>query len=220
MIAAQPESGGIESMTVTDMRTGKSATLTPEQFDGIAYEREHSGNGERHLVTGGDPDERYPVPGKDAFDMADFLPAEDLEGIALALINSDLVKFGHLRRRNVIYLWKASGGKSSGKLVLGKCVKAAGLVAHFSEMDWVIHLSADHARDLGLSRWQVEASLMHELLHAGEDLQTCEPAIYPHDAEMFRAEIEQYGLWKSDLRFVAPSFRDLPLFADADEGEG
>lgn len=209
MTAAQPKSS-IESMTISNLTTGKSATLTSEQFKALAEGR--------HLVTGGDPDERYPVPAKADFGTADFLPADDLEQIALALINSDLAKFGHLRRRTTIYLWKASGGKSAGKLVLGKCVKSAGLVTYFGAADWVIWLSADHARDLGLSRWQVEAACMHELLHAGEDLQTCEPSVYPHDAEMFRAEIEQYGLWKSDLRFVAPGFQGaLPLFGDADD---
>ena len=136
-------------------------------------------------------------------------------------IASDLTRFGHLRDREVVYLWKASGGKANGKLVLGKCQKAAGLVAHFSKADWVVWLSADHGRDLGLTRWQVEAALYHELLHAGQNEQTMEPAVYPHDAEMFRAEIEQYGLWKSDLRFVADCFQGvLPMFGDAPSDDG
>jgi hypothetical protein len=202
---------GIESITFEDGATGETATVTRAQFNTIVAQR--------HLITGGDPDERYPVPSKGALEGVDFAPAADLEKIADALISSDLAKFGHLRDVTVIYLWKASGGKSAGKLVLGKCQKASGLVAHFSEADWVIWLAADHCRDLGMSRWQVEAAVYHELNHAGADVDTREPTVYPHDAEMFRAEIESYGLWKSDLRFVAPGFRDLPLFADADDDE-
>ena len=134
-------------------------------------------------------------------------------------IASDLTRFGHLRDREVVYLWKASGGKANGKLVLGKCQKATGLVAHFSKADWVVWLAADHGRDLGLTRWQVEAGLYHELLHAGAD-EVGTPTLYPHDAEMFRAEIEQYGLWKSDLRFVADSFQGvLPMFGDASDAD-
>ena len=166
---------------------------------------------ERHLITGGNPEERYPVPPKDEID-GDFAEAQDLQEIARAIVASDLAKFAAAERREIVYLWKAKGGQSSGKLRLGQCQKASGLVAHFSEAAWVIWIAADHVRDLGLTRWEVEAAVYHELLHISEDVETCKPAINPHDAEMFAAEIEQYGLWKSDLRFVAKSFSQLPLW--------
>jgi hypothetical protein len=34
--------------------------------------------------------------------------------------------------------------------------------------------------------------------------------------EMFKSEIDRYGLWREPLRMVAPSFQQLPLF----EGDG
>jgi len=163
----------------------------------------------RELVTGGDPDARYPAPSENTMEGVEFAQAADLEEIGQALIYAHRATFSHLDSLTVTYLWRAKGGKSAGKPVLGKCQKPAGLLAYFANTSWVIALAADHARDFGLSRWQVEGVLFHELLHAGEDVKTMEPSLLPHDTEVFAAEIEEYGLWSSDLCFVAKAFRTV-----------
>jgi Putative phage metallopeptidase len=129
--------------------------------------------------------------------------------------------FGHLLDLKVVYLWKKSGGKSKGRGVYGKAAKASGLVKHFSEQaTFVIWLAADHCRGADFDERQIEALLFHELCHtevADEDPETGRgggPTLVPHDVEMFRSEVEHYGLWTPDLRIVAPSFRQAELFSD------
>ncbi len=167
----------------------------------------------RQLVTPGEPNDRYPVPSEDDFDR-DFLPAVELGEIAKALIEKHpRFKFiGEYCR--VVYLWKAEGGDVNGLATLGKCQKPGGLLKLFSDAQFIIWLAADHARVLALTRWQVEALLFHELCHAawGES----GAKLRGHDFAGFRAELENYGAWESDLRRAAESFGQLPLFAEDD----
>lgn len=178
--------------------------------------------------------EPYPWPPEGLFDdpddpsgWRDFLPAPDLEAIARELIDEDEA-LGHLVQYRVVYLWKRKGGQKAGQAVMGKCTKASGPAKHFADATWVIWLAADWAKAYELTRQQVEAALHHELTHAGEkeievtrpDGETdtkVVPAIRGHDAEMFRSEVERYGLWRLPLRTVAPAFRQLSLSFD---GEG
>ena len=134
--------------------------------------------------------------------------------------------FGHLADLKVVYLWKKTGGRSKGKGVSSKTAKASGLVKHFSEhAAFVIWLAADHCRGAGYTERQLEALLFHELCHttvAEADEETGRGgglALVPHDVEMFGAEVETYGLWCSDLRSVAPAFRQAGLFDADDAGE-
>jgi hypothetical protein len=65
-------------------------------------------------------------PHGDRFGGADFLDAEELERVGQRLIERHGDRFGHLDDFRLQWLWKAKGGKSSGSLVLGRCVKASG----------------------------------------------------------------------------------------------
>ncbi len=173
---------------------------------------------ERRLVTDGDPDELYPVPEKAAFER-DFLGAKDLHRIADALIEANPKRFEFLSERcRMVYLWKAKGGDINGRATLGKCQKPGGLLKMFSgDAHYIIWLAADHARDLHLTRWQVEALLYHELCHTRWTERGA--ALQGHDFMGFRAELEAYGAWMSDLRLAAEVFQQLPLFDEAEDTE-
>lgn len=140
----------------------------------------------------------------------------------------------HLTRGEyrVVYLWKRAGGKSKGRGVFGKTTKTSGALKLFAEATWVIWLAADHCRAVGYGDREIEALLFHEMLHTGvaePDEETGRgggPTMAPHDVEMFRLEVEVYGLWASELRDVAPVFKrpggQMGLFdvQASDDGEG
>ena len=216
---------GIADVTITG--AGRSVTLTADDADRLTR---HAGAlaGPR-LVTGDNPPELYPVPETARFksrpDLADpdldFIPAPDVERIAAALIAADAGRFWHLTGAfplRVAYRWKREGGADGGRATLGKCVKAAPLVKHFGEIDFVIWLAADHLLVSGFTRYQVEALVFHELLHTARV--SGKPKTVPHDAELFVAEVERYGLWKTDLDHVGRAVRQLQLPGLAANGYG
>ncbi len=182
---------------------------------------------ERELICGGDPDEKYPVPRDEAFagpagGLQDFIDAADLADIGTDLV-ATRDELRHLGEARIHHRWKLAGGASGGKATLGKCVKASGLVAHYSEADFIVWLAADHCRVLELTRWQVEALLYHELCHAIEALDADgNPAgwkVRSHDFEGFRSEVERYGLWQADLVEAAHALApQLELFEMAAGG--
>lgn len=163
----------------------------------------------RLIVGSGDPDEAYPLPPL----KGEFTPAPDLAQIGNELMDKAL----HLPPElQVTFLWKARGGSSSGRDVLGKCQKPGGLLAYFSETHYVVWLAADHIDGLPMSRFQVEALLYHELLHI--DVEQDEDgalkcSMRGHDLEEFRDVVSRYGFWKEDVAgFVRTVQRLLPGF--------
>ena len=146
---------------------------------------------------------------------------------ARVLISRHPEHLDHLRRLSVTYLWKRQGGKSKGRATFGKCSKPSGLLKHFSEAHFVIWLAADHCRAAGYTDREIEALLFHEMLHTSVsevDENTGRgggPALLPHDLEVFRAEVEIYGLWAPELQEVAPAFAKAsqPSLFDAPSGE-
>jgi len=167
---------------------------------------------QKRLIRGGDPDERYPVPVDDAF-QGDFLPAPELEEVALALMREHRMLDDELEA-NVTVLWKRKGGTSGGRPTLGKCAKLSGLARFFGNVEFVVWVAADHVRAEGLTRWQVEALLYHELLHADLDDEKGWTT-RGHDVEVFAAELAEYGAWKRDLSMFVETVRQLPLFDEA-----
>lgn len=145
---------------------------------------------------------------------------------ARVLISRHPEHLDHLRRLSVTYLWKRQGGKSKGRATFGKCSKPSGLLKHFSEAHFVIWLAADHCRAAGYTDREIEALLFHEMLHTAVsevDENTGRgggPALVPHDLEVFRAEVEIYGLWAPELQEVAPAFAKAsqPSLFDAASG--
>ena len=185
---------------------------------------------QRRLITGGDPDSRYPIPkegdfvkplplGATALTFHDYIPAPELQKIGEALIASKLT--GLMDEVAVEYLWKRKGGTTRGKWNMGKCQKLTGLARFFSvSADFVVWLAADFCESYKLTRWQMEALLFHELLHIeieepeDEDKPTIKRPT-DHDFEGFYVEITEYGLWQRELarlsEIVQPS---LPFVAE------
>lgn len=159
---------------------------------------------------------RIPVPIEEDFGTADFLPANDLQAQASELITLH-TGFSHLASLTIHYRWKKKGGKKSGAAVYGKCVKPSGLLADYSEADFIIWLAADYVRDAEFTTRQIEALLFHEMCHAGVDDEGDKPALIAHDVEMFRAEIVSYGFWNDELKSLETSVRQLDLFASENE---
>lgn len=197
----------VESVTITRTRPGEaseSVTLSSETFhqDGIWVS----------------------VPSENQFVDRDFLPADDLEVLASDLINRHTT-FSHFPSLTIHYRWKKKGGKKSGAAIYGKCVKPSGLLAAYSDADFVIWLAADYVRDAQFTQRQIEALLFHEMLHAGvsdigdDDEGEPKSTLIPHDVEMFRAEIISYGFWSDELKSLEMSVRQLNLFDEDDDRE-
>lgn len=152
------------------------------------------------------------APAEGAFDDTDFIDAPELARIADGLIERHNRFMAH-NGLNIAYLWKAKGGKTNGSLTLGKCQKPSGLLAYYSEVDFVIWLASDHIRDLMLSPKQIEALIYHELCHIGFNNEA-EPELRNHDWAGFVAEIEEYGLYLDDMRRVGKAVEQLRLPVD------
>lgn len=203
----------VNSFTVSTDVNGEqeSVTLTPEQWD-----RALGGyRGGRALLTDGRPDDPFPIPAATEFGQGKYIDAPELAEVGRPL-RSNLSEFSHLLPLEIHMLWKLKGGQSAGKPTLGKCVKASDLVGHYSEAHWIIWVAADHCREMSITRLQMEALIYHELSHAGQDDETMEPKTVGHDVEMFGAEVRMYGLWKDDLKLVAPAFEQARLALDVD----
>ncbi len=166
--------------------------------------------GKRELAIGEDPDRQYPVPGQELID-GDYAEAADLRHIGQALENAGAIKLPE--GTTVAYLWKAKGGKSAGRECWGKCVKLSGLTAYFGQdKDFVVWLAADYCYEAALSWLQIEALVFHELSHIIEETDkegdpTGKPILTGHDFEGFKGEIERYGLYLPDAKYIAPAFQ-------------
>lgn len=131
------------------------------------------------------------------FDGRDFIDAPDLADIASDLvIDHDLP---HVNNWRIRYLWKAK----SSAYDAGKCQMLSGLARYYAGAEFVIWLSAEFCAANQYTRRQVEALLFHELNHVGTKITQAgdmKPEARRHDAEVFRAELEEYGLWRDDLQ--------------------
>lgn len=161
------------------------------------------------------------IPGVNDFGDADYCEAPELAQQATALINLH-DSFVSLANVNITYLWKKEGGHAKGKKRLGCTTKTTNLLGHFSKVDVVIWLAADHLAPDGsgiTSRKRTEACLYHELCHvlADEDeAGELKISLSPHDFEGFASELEFYGTWRSDLQVAEAAFKQLGLFQKAE----
>lgn len=149
------------------------------------------------------------VPSESSFGNEAFRPAPDLERLASRFMAEYPEKFAHIGNIRLAVLWKAKGGKSRGQLRLGQCAKSSGLAKYWGENDFTIWLAADHLR--GDTQERIASVLFHELLHIGEDDDTGEVILVGHDLEFFFSEVQERGLWRSELEQAAEVFRQLPL---------
>jgi hypothetical protein len=152
----------------------------------------------RALILGGNPEEKFPMPDGVRFDADGWAEADELGQIGQALIG-ECKCFESLEDARIVYLWKRKGSIRP-KLLLGKCQRPSGLLRRFSSADFIVWLAANNC--FGLTRWQMEALVFHELKHARLDADG-EAISVPHDWEGFAEEIDRYGLWKRDIAIIA-----------------
>lgn len=162
---------------------------------------------------------RFEIPSEGAFvdSGGDYLPGdEDIRPVAEKLIER-YADFAEIKAAGYTfaYLWKARGGKRNGNAVLGKLQRPTGLLRYFAAVDFVLTISADHCRAVKLTTLGMEALVFHELMHARDG--ELGPEVRGHDAELFRREVELYGFWRENLRYVSKAFQ-LQL-GRATEGE-
>lgn len=177
--------------TITIEGAGKSVTMTGKEFDRAV-----------HTMT------KISVPHDSKFEDEQFIDDIQLDDIGEDLISS-YDDFSEIAGARILYLWKQKGGKSNGRETLGKCQKPSGLLAHYSNADFVIWLAADHCRDYGLNGQQIRALIFHELKHAGYDPETGQYTTVSHDFEGFAREIEEFGLWDANAKRMAAAFKSV-----------
>ena len=144
-------------------------------------------------------------PPKDDGFVGDYMADENLTSLAAVLIeNCDELSAGCEEFR-IEYLWKRTGGKSSGMAPLGKCNKLSGLTKYFGKTDFVIWLAADHCRDReGIN---FAALMFHELMHVDQD-EKGQPATRAHEFEGFSSEVNRFGIWRESMRPIAKAFQE------------
>lgn len=219
------KSSGVESITISAL--GKSVTVTPEEFD---YATRNAGRlvreqqrrdqamapQEKRVVLGGDPDRPAPIPSEQEFKdeggfISDFLPADIVQQVARSLV-ADRPELEHIEEVTVAYLWRARGGTSQSKVVMGKTQKPSGLLRHFSGVDFVIWLGADNCRERRMTVWELEALVYHELLHIAPPDEDGVITIRGHEFEGFSDELRTYGDWHTEYQSAKRAFEQLPLF--------
>lgn len=159
-------------------------------------------------INGSYPLGKFFTPPEMDFGDEDYLPAGNVETVAQWLIGR-MPEFAHLLTARISYFWKAKGGKSGGKVTLGRAQKSSGFTAWVTETDFLMFISADHCRDMSITNYQMEALIYHELCHMsieevldkdGEPTGETRYAIAAHDVTAFHNEIERYGGWLPELR--------------------
>lgn len=189
-----------------------TATITTEQTETGVNVTLHGQEGVDRFVAQAEAMVRPPHEAR--FGDSDFLPGREIERIAQRLISQHQQRFGHLKEFEVVYLWKAKGGGSGGRLTLGKCVKASGLARHFSNADFVIWLAADNVAAYRLTPRQIEALVFRQLLKAGVSVDkddNVKPVLLGYDYEGFAEELRVYGFWSDELGRMADTVRQLTL---------
>ena len=162
-------------------------------------------------------DEHLPliVPAETDFDGKEFLDAPHIRTVANELIRNKEC-FAHLEHSSIVYLWKKAGGKSQGKPILGKVQATSPLTRFFSETQFIMMLSADHLFLYGEGQGKIphkfaEALVFHELCHLGWDAEKGQVEIQGHQYEGFFAEIEQYGIWRTELAELHQTMKQMDL---------
>lgn len=147
---------------------------------------------------------KFKIPKEHDFDAenTDFMAAPEIADIGRKLIKTYDEEFHQINFADIGYFWKKKGGKNK----LGQCQKPTGLLKHFSEMDFIVWLAADHCQFNNY--YQITALVFHELKHAGYNPENGEYEIKTHDFEGFNSEVEIFGAWKRDIVAMQKAFAD------------
>lgn len=189
---------------------------------------------ERTCITGVDPAGVFSTP----WMRNDFQEAADLEEIGTALI-ANCPEFTDLKWATgrevdedfddgfppirIAYLWRKKASRSADRFKAGTLGKTGGKIKFLADAHYLVEIAADVNRFM--TNWQMEALVYHELMHikiARKALKRRDESeetkfvpdlkVRAHDLEMFFAEVERYGLWRSDLQKAQPTFAQAPLF--------
>lgn len=178
----------------------------------------------RLTLTNRVANERCRVPRESLFMNGDYLlgttsGADNLREIMSAVISrypEHMFLRDAFENERLIPMWRKKAPVKADKVVFGQCVRVGTRERFFSEADWLVIISADAVAFM--TNEQLEALIYHELKHLAWDDE--KEIIVPvgHDVELFRSEIDRYGLWMPTLRATAETFQQLPIPIDDTDG--
>jgi hypothetical protein len=137
-----------------------------------------------------------------------FAGAANLMEIGATLIGT-LPELRFLEDSQIGYLWKKKGATRSGKPVMGEIKRVPPREGFYSELEWIVIIHAPHVTML--TNRQLEAEVYHELSHLMWDDENENIRLRGHDLEMFREEVDRYGLWTPDLEAARETFSQVAI---------
>lgn len=194
-----------------------SVIISTPNGDSVTFDRNKSGDLGidlfMKLELGADAEDVFEIPSGVLNDECAF---EKDDGELRRYFDALMYEYGettfeHLKEAEIHFLWKAKGGKSGGREVWGKCKKPSGELAHYSNADYIILLSADHCFEHRLKNWQILALLYHELKHTGVDENGAFVTV-GHEFEGFNDELRLFGAWHSSAEAIVNTAQKLPGF--------
>ena len=204
-----------------EVRDWRRPDTTPDRGDVTTV---HQVDGEQRFSGAGAEDAQqqglFLVPNDADFKGKLYRGAPELANIAERLIG----QHGFLKALvncEIRWYWKRKTGVSKGRVKIGFMKRASDLLGHFSGADFIGWLSATTARDGKFTDTQVEAAVLHQLCHVGQD-DKGNWIFSPHDFEGFAQEVRHYGTWTSDLKLGGTAFvaaHQMGLFSDDEEDE-
>lgn len=158
----------------------------------------------------------YPVPPDTRFDEdeegAQYMTAGEMKKLAGMLIEA-YPELAHIKGARVEYLWRRKGTKNKGQLVYGTCARVTGREEFLTDNDFAITLAANWCT--GLSYYEIEALLYHELCHIGQEIEEesgeAKTVLVGHEFEGFTSEMNRYGLWRPALKIMAQKAQGIQL---------
>lgn len=166
-----------------------------------------------NTLTGTPAGSRCSTPADGVFGDREYLSgafarAANLVEIGATLIGT-LPELQFLQDTEIGYVWKKKGPIRSGKMIMAEVKKVGAREAFYSELEFVVILYAPHVAML--TNRQLEAAIYHELSHLMWDEENENVRLRGHDLEMFRDEVNRYGLWTPDLEAAKDTFAQLTL---------
>jgi hypothetical protein len=165
-------------------------------------------------LTGAPSRDRASVPSEGQFGDEEYM-AGTAPGFANLLeIGSTLIgSFEELHflidEVDIGYVWKKKGATRGGRPVVAELKKASGLIGYFTKLDFVVVIHAPNA--WMLSNRQLEAAVYSSLLRLWWDDENETVRTRGPELEMFRGEVERYGLWTPELISARKTFDQIRL---------
>lgn len=167
----------------------------------------------KETLTGAPATASARIPPEATFGDKEYLSGTTAGFPNLLEIGSSLVgAFEELRflaDTEIDYVWKKKGSLKQGRPVLAELKKVAGLTSYATEAEYFVVVHASNV--WSLTNRQLEAAIYHQLHHLVWDDENENVRGRGHDVEMFRGEVERYGLWTTELHEAKETFAQIPL---------